>query len=199
MTRRCLCRLSAGGAALALALAVLTLSACGENLPGATSTSETQTPPTTAGRSTPITAPTTTAPALPATVRDESWNLEFTIELAVPDTYSFGGFGNLLLHIDGDKVRATGVITIGDSTYSEFVFDGVLDGGLFTLLTTEFPVEPGYGDDVGTEGVTLVLPPFAFTGDTARATGGLVIVTKPWAPTKSGTFTIVLCRGTQNR
>jgi hypothetical protein len=42
----------------------------------------------------------------------------------------------------------------------------------------------------------LELPPLGFTGDSARATGKVVVVSTPWAPTKTGTFTIVLSRST---
>ena len=203
MTQQNQRRLSAALPALALALAAVLLSACGESQPGATSLSEAQAAPTTLSAPAPTTsvpstaAPTTTAPA-PAVVRDETWDMEFTVDLAQPGAYSFGGFGDLLFHIDGDRVRVTGDATIGDGTYEELEFAGVLDGDRFTLLTTEFTVEAVYGDDAGTEDVTLELPPFALTGDTVQATGSIVIVTRPWAPTRSGTFTIILTRSVEN-
>ena len=123
--------------------------------------------------------------------------MEFTVDLVEPDAYSFGGFGELLFRTDGDQVHVTAAATIGDATYAELAFDGVFDGGQFTLLTTEFTVEPAYGDDAGPEEVTLELPTFALTGDSVQATGGIVVVTKPWAPTKTGTFTINLSRVTK--
>lgn len=195
MTQQHLRRLSAGLCALALGLAVLFLSACDDDRPAVALASEAQAAPTTASTFVPSTAAPTTTSLAP--VRDETWDMEFTIELAEPDAYSFGGFGNLLFHIDGEQVHVTGNVTIGDGTYNDLVFDGLLDGDQFTLLTTKFSVVPAYGDDVGTEEVTVELPPFTFTGDTTQATGNLLVITKPWAPTKTGTFTIILSKSTE--
>jgi hypothetical protein len=179
-------------AVLALGLAVLFLSACAESPPGVALAGEGQAASTTTSTSVLTTAaPTTTSLAQ---VRDEAWDLEFAVELAEPDAYSFGGLGGLLFRIDGEQVRVTGNVTIGDGSCDDLAFDGVLDGDQFALLTTKFTVDSAYGDDVGIEEVTLELPPLTFVGDTVQATGSLVIVTKPWAPTKSGTFTVILSR-----
>lgn len=195
MTQQDLRRLSTGLPALALGLAVLLLSACDDGRTGVAFASGTQAAPTTATTSVPSTAAPTTTSLAP--VRDENWNLEFTVDLVEPDAYSFGGFGDLLFHIDGEQLHVTGSVSIGDGACDGLTFEGMLDGDEFTLLTTEFTVEPAYGDDVGTESVTLELPPFAFKGGAAQATGDLVVVTRPWAPTKTGTFTILLSKSTE--
>ena len=195
MSQQHLHRLSVAFGVLVLGLAVLSFSACAEGRPGVALADEGQATPTTASTSAPTTAASTTSYLTP--VRDEAWDMEFTVQLTEPDTYSFGGFGDLLLHFDGEQVHVTGNATIGDGAYDDLVFDGALDGRQFTLLTTKFTVVPAYGDDVGTEEVTLELPPFTLAGDMVEATGSLVVVTKPWAPTKMGTFTIILSKSTE--
>lgn len=126
----------------------------------------------------------------PNPLKSETWETEVTFNITEPAVYSFLATGDVNLIENGGNVTITGSFTIGDLTYEDLEFQGEINGDMFTLITTNYQVQYEFNGTTYTEDVTLVVPPFLFTDQSASGSGDIEIVTNPGSSVESGTISI---------
>jgi len=118
----------------------------------------------------------------------EAWEMEVTFNITEPATYSFNANCDIDVAQSGNNVTISGTYTIGDLSYDDLVFEGVLNGDQFTLSTNAYQVQYEFDGTTYTEDISMVVPPFTFAGGTASGGGDIDIVTNPGNSVESGTF-----------
>jgi len=117
------------------------------------------------------------------------WEMEINVDITDPDPSPFKITGDVDILIDGNEVTFTGSYVVGNLTFKNIVFTGVLNGNKVDMTTNEYQV--GF-DSQGihyTEVITWDMATFTVSLDSASGNGIISAVKTPGNTIESGTFT----------
>lgn len=124
----------------------------------------------------------------------QQWEIEIAVNITDPEPSPFTISGDVDITIDGDQVTFTGDYTIGNLSFENVIFEGMLTGTQVSMTTSEYQVTFESNGTTYTEDISWSLAPFNVLGNTATGAGTITATKNPGNTTESGTYTFTTTR-----
>jgi len=122
----------------------------------------------------------------------DTYDADIQINLTDPEPSAFEISGQVEVTVSGSDVTLKGAYQIGQLSYQDIIFRGILSGTLFTMTTDSCRVSYTFDNEEVIEDITWTLPPFNIVMGSGTGTGTIKVVKHPYETVESGTFSFTV-------